>query len=426
MAVHDVISVDAAMASVRPSSTLWIALSGGLDSVCLFHLALHARARLLKVQGQAPGLYAVHVNHQLQPAAADFEAFSRQLCQQHHIPLRIEPVMVTESGQGPEAAARAARYAAFERCLAAGDTLWLAQHADDQAETLLMNSMRGSGVDGLAAMPAQRELGPGQLQRPLLGVTRARLHEWAVAEGVRWIEDPTNQAPAYTRNRVRHRVMPALKAEWPDAAERLSRVAEQMGETRDLLRQYARDDLRRLESRPQQLDIEGLKELGASRFAQLIRCALEHYQLPLPPRARLHTLWQQLEAGHDRVSQVAWPGVVARCWRGMLYLTAAYSEPFEMTLHEAQARLEHWAPCPQEGHPPALECKLREGGERMLRGGMHKKVKTLLQEHAIPPWQRERVGVVRMQETGAVVALLGEDWGLAADGWRLGRADGCH
>ncbi|HSP58901.1 MAG TPA: tRNA lysidine(34) synthetase TilS, partial [Halomonas sp.] len=210
--------VDNALAQTPPGRVVWVALSGGLDSSVLLTLATRA------CQRHPRALRAIHVHHGLQAAADDFEAHSRRLAAQLDVPLSVERVTVDPGcGRGLEGAAREARYAAFARCVPVGETLWLAQHRDDQAETFLLAALRGSGVRGLAAMPAGRDWQGRELGRPLLGVSRAVLEAEAERLGLAWIEDPSNADLTLDRNFLRRRVLPRLESRWPQASASLAR-----------------------------------------------------------------------------------------------------------------------------------------------------------------------------------------------------------
>ena len=188
-----------------------VALSGGLDSIVL----LHALASLRDADSLHAELAAVHINHQLSDMAMEWQAFCAEICQQWQVPLTTREVAVSADGS-LEAAARAARYDAFRDLVQGGDSLLLAHHLDDQIETFLYRLLRGAGPQGLSGIPRMRGLGEATLWRPLLEFTRAELHTYAVAKGLQWKEDESNQDDRHDRNFLRHHVFPVLEGRWPD------------------------------------------------------------------------------------------------------------------------------------------------------------------------------------------------------------------
>ncbi|MEN5034265.1 tRNA lysidine(34) synthetase TilS [Pseudomonas sp. TWI929] len=215
----------------------YIAFSGGLDSTVLLHLlADHARKHA------SPPLRAIHIHHGLQPAADAWPAHCQAICDNLGIELQVIHVQVSP-GASLEQAARDARYAAFKQALGPGDILFTGQHRDDQAETLLFRLLRGAGLRGLAAMPGQRALWQGSLVRPLLSCSRQQLQAYALANGLAWIEDPSNADTQFARNYLRGEVFPRLQQRWPQASQNLARAAEHLGEALGLVDELARDDL---------------------------------------------------------------------------------------------------------------------------------------------------------------------------------------
>src|SRR5438445_2204018 len=196
--------LDAALA-ILPEGGLVVALSGGMDSSVLLHAlaaSMHARARDLR---------ALHVDHGLHPDSAHWAEHCRAFAARLDIPIETVRVAIDhDSGTGLEDAARRARMAAFAQNLRPGEVLALAQHRDDQAETVLLKLLRGAGPEGLGGMRVLREFGMGQLWRPLLDLTRAHLHEYAQARGLRWIEDPSNAHTQLRRNFLRQAILPRL------------------------------------------------------------------------------------------------------------------------------------------------------------------------------------------------------------------------
>lgn len=227
----------AALAPWRTAPAWHVAFSGGLDSTVLLHLLAGLAQR-----EAIPPLSAIHIHHGLQPTADAWPAHCQQRCDALGVPLQTVSVQV-RPGASLERAAREARYAAFEAVLGPGEVLLVAQQRDDQAETLLFRLLRGAGVRGLAAMPPSRPLGAGYLLRPLLQCSRAELQAYAVAHRLSWLDDPSNADRRFSRNYLRHRVMPVLAARWPQAAAAMARAAEHLGEAAQLLDELAQQDL---------------------------------------------------------------------------------------------------------------------------------------------------------------------------------------
>ena len=225
------------LAAWRNARTWHIAFSGGLDSTVLLHLL----ADLAK-HHSLPALSAIHIHHGLQAAADAWPQHCQSVCDTLGVPLLIERVSV-QPGASLERAARDARYAVFSALTQADDVLLTGQHRDDQAETLLFRLLRGAGVRGLGAMPQQRPVGQGTLIRPLLDVARTELERYAKAHQLRWIEDPSNQDRQFSRNYLRHQVMPRLTGRWPQAQASMARSATHLREAQGLLDELAQMDL---------------------------------------------------------------------------------------------------------------------------------------------------------------------------------------
>lgn len=383
---------------VEPGQHLCVGLSGGLDSVALLDLLDHARAAFPFT------LSALHVNHQISPHADAWEAFCQTLCADRHIPFAASHVVCQRTGSGLEAAAREARYQAFADVQA--DYLVLAHHLDDQAETLLLQLLRGSGVQGLGAMPARRNASAGPvLLRPLLGVTRAQLHAYAEAQALVWVEDESNQDAQYDRNYLRHQVLPHLGHRFPAYRQTLARSSRHLAEAADLLQDLARIDAQAA-IQEGHLHVSALRSLSLPRAKNLLRYYLEQQGVRAPATTRLEELLRQLlTASADACVQLPISGAIIGRYRDQVYVLRQQPAPeadWEITWQgEAELRLPtaHRLVARQaQGDGISLEklagrplilCN-RRGGERLQLAASRprRSLKNLLQEAAVPAWQR--------------------------------------
>jgi tRNA(Ile)-lysidine synthase len=284
-------TVDDALRVFSPQLPLAVAYSGGADSTAL----------LLACADKWPGqVRAVHVHHGLQAAADGFASHCEAVCAQLQVPLRVVRVMARHApGDSPEDAARKARYEAF-RALAheawvqpAIKSIALAQHADDQVETLLLALSRGAGLPGLSAMPAHWQRDGLDYHRPLLQVPAPEIRAWLARRGAAFIEDPTNTDERFTRNRIRARLLPALAQAFPQFRETFARSARHAAQAQAVLLEVAREDLQLFGSPP---EIQALQLLSGPRQANALRCWLLDAHQATPSTAQLDQLLAQVAA----------------------------------------------------------------------------------------------------------------------------------
>jgi tRNA(Ile)-lysidine synthase len=410
------------------NATTWrIAFSGGLDSTVLLHLLAH----LAKPQS-LPTLSAIHVHHGLQAAADAWPAHCQSVCDALGVPLQVVHVQV-HPGASLERAARDARYGAFIEVTQRNEVLLTGQHRDDQAETLLFRLMRGAGVRGLAGMPRQRPLGKGQLLRPLLDVTRAELETYATEHQLSWIEDPSNQDRQFSRNYLRHQVLPALTERWPQAVATIARSAAHLSEAQGLLDELAQIDLAHARAVGEfdwlglpSLDLTCLVTLSAARQ----RNALSHWLEPLTrlPDSDHWSGWENLRDAtgdarpiwcladgelHRAGGRIWW---LSGCWLGTPPTAGIWTDPSQSLALPDNGVLT------LTGHIPAgpLRIRYREGGEIMAlpeRG--HRDLKRLLNERGVPGFARGRLPLLYQGEQLLAVANLRGLNGSARDGWNL-------
>jgi tRNA(Ile)-lysidine synthase len=309
----------------RETSGLVVALSGGADSS-----ALLAAASVLRDTQADLHLRAVHIDHGLQAAAAEFRVACQLQCERLRVPLTVLTVKVeARPGDSLEAAARDARYAALAADLAPGECLLTAHHARDQAETLLLQAMRGAGLKGLSAMPACREFGPGWHVRPLLDVPQAVLLEFGAKFAPGSATDPMNADLRFDRNYLRRRIWPMLQERWPGVGNALTRTARHVAEAEQLLEESACADLVRLRD-GEALSVPALRALPPLRRHNAVRLWLSEAGVQPPSTARLaETLRQVFEAQPDHMPAVSWGEFAMRRYRQRLFLTAANSPRLE-------------------------------------------------------------------------------------------------
>ena len=285
----------AAFAAQSPALPLAVAYSGGADSSAL----------LLACAQRWPGqVQAWHIHHGLQAAADTFEAHCRAVCQRIGVPLQVAHVDARPGqGESPEAAARDHRYKTFDllalnpRAQAAIKSVVLAQHADDQVETVLLALSRGSGLPGLAGMPAQWRRGALDYHRPLLPVPGQALRSWLRLRGEAWVEDPSNADTAYTRNRIRSQLLPALATVFPAFRTTLARSAQHVAQAQRLLDEVAAADLLACGVPPR---LAALQALSPARQGNALRHWLAHAHASVPSAAQLAELQSQIDACRTR------------------------------------------------------------------------------------------------------------------------------
>ncbi len=416
-----------------PTLRVAVALSGGRDSMALLDVLAGLASELRCV------VSAVHVHHGLSPHADAWAAFCAAECAARSVPLVVERVVVERGGgRSLEATARAARYAALATIEA--DVIALAHHADDQAETLLLQLLRGAGPAGLAAMPVHRSptAGPALL-RPFLLLPRADTEAYARACGVRWIEDESNADESVKRNFIRRDIAPRLAAAFPGYPATLSRAAELQAEAAKLQDDLAELDVRGfVESDPaagttlERDALIALARRAPHRARNLLRWFLRQHELAAPSAARLAAMLDQLTlAPADARVRLVHAGAEVGFHRGRIIVHPPAVAPFAVAWRgESALALPHgtleFAWCAGAGiarealEGSAVTVRSRAGGERLrpASGRPSRSLKRLLQEAAMPAWERESLPLVFCGDTLAAAP------GIAVDAAFQARADG--
>lgn len=406
----------AALAPAYPDVSLCVALSGGVDSTAL--LAALAAGRSKQVR-----LRALHVDHGLRPASKQWAQHCRSLARRLQVPLKVLTTRVERArGESLEAAAREARYRLLASALAPGEILLTAHHADDQLETVLLQLFRGSGLPGLAGMPALTPFARGWLARPLLSRSRDELVAWAREHELTWVDDDSNADVQLDRNYLRLHVLPLIRERWPGSPMAVARSARHAAEAQTLLDALARADVDRARY-GESLSVRTLRTLPPDRRRNALRFWITRAGYLAPDTRRLGEIaGALLDARPDANPSVEWSSVSedapvvapkrVRVQRDGDLLTlsraaavsAASADIFwswrehrTCTLPRDLGKLElepdERGPIDLDALPEVLTIRWRSGGERLCphRGGARRSLKNLLQEARVPVAERARL-----------------------------------
>ncbi|WP_133139183.1 tRNA lysidine(34) synthetase TilS [Legionella genomosp. 1] len=386
---------------------LYAGFSGGLDSTVL----LYALAKIPQLKAK---LTAVHVHHGLSPNADTWKLHCEQFCRRHDIPLIVNHVHLNNSSN-IEKTAREKRYELFSALSESKTCLLLGHHRDDQAETLLLQLFRGAGIEGLSAMPAWRSLGKGLLFRPLLDYTRAQIERYAINHKLSWVDDESNQETHFSRNYLRHSLLPLIRERWPGVDDNLVRTARHCQHAQDLLDQLALSDCPKLNKPSQVLDCADLLCLNSERLNNIIRYWLRQNQVLMPDALTFNRIGSELLFSRDDATPiVSWGEVALRRYRKALYLMINkpteklsglpwdnFPEPLVIDSISIAAEPFNSGVRVLEGD--VIEIRFRQGGERVKIHGQSKTLKKLFQEWGIPQWQRDRIPLMYINQELAMV-----------------------
>jgi tRNA(Ile)-lysidine synthase len=393
-------------ARLQTMTSLWVGFSGGLDSTVLLH-ALQSEPSLKS------RLRAIHVNHGLSCHAQAWQQHCERVCAQWDIPCVTQAVQLNHA-TNLEAQARAARLAIFAPYITANTGLVLAHHQQDQAETVLLHLCRGAGVSGLAAMPECLAFQAGYILRPLLQQPKAVLLAYAKAHALSWVEDDSNQATYFSRNYLRHEIMPRLQARWPGVSECVTQAAQHCQQAQSNLRDLAYLDYPELAVAGNRLQLEPLKLLSSARVSNVLRVWLMQHVSRMPSSKTFQRILDEvIAASIDSSPCVAWDDVQIRRYRHTLYLlpqqmpisTHLYWHEFPAPLL-AGTQVFHAKPSSHGVYIPEhapVQLRFRQGGETLVWQGKTRRLKQLWQEWGVPPWLRAHIPLVYVADELAAV-----------------------
>lgn len=401
----------------------YIAYSGGVDS----HVLLHCCASITHLKDK---FTAVYVHHGLQ---AEAESWAKH-CEKTAKDLGVEFLTLRVNanaapGESPEEAARNARYAALKSLIKADDALLLAQHREDQLETVLLQLFRGSGLRGLSGMPERMAFGAGVMLRPLLNTPKQAISDYAHAHQLSWVEDPSNQSNDYDRNFLRNAVVPLLKQRWSAIDKTVARSAKHCADAQVLVDEVA-DELfgAVFNLVDKTLSISRLSEHHSHPQQLIVRHWFRHRGLKMPAQAKVERILNEVvaAAGH-RDPVLSGQGYSIRRYRDKLYCLTNLSgtEPQDRVWPAGQASIkitdDRTLSCVpsskgisrERWQDATVEVRFRRGGEKIRLPGRegHHSLKNLFQEAGIPPWERDVMPFVYLNDT---LAAVGDLWVSAA------------
>ena len=393
----------AALVPAYPDVSLCVALSGGVDSTALLGALAASRSTFPRVR-------ALHVDHGLRPAAKEWARHCRSLARRLRVPLKVLTTRVERGrGESLEAAARETRYRLLASALEPGEVLLTAHHSDDQLETVLLQLFRGSGLPGLAGMPARVPFAKGWLVRPLLSRSRAELEKWAREHELTWVDDDSNADDQFDRNYLRLHVLPRIRERWPGSASAVARSARHAAEAQALLDALALADVDRARY-GESLSVKSLRTLAPERRRNALRFWITRAGYLAPDTRRLEEVaGALLNARPDANPFVEWSGVRVQRDGDLLTLSQATASSasadirwswrehrscaLPRNLGKLELKPDERGPIDLDALPEVLTIRWRGGGERLSprRGGSRRSLKSLLQEARVPVAERARL-----------------------------------
>lgn len=390
---------------------LTIALSGGLDSMALLHLVKQIQV----IHLPNLKLKAIHIHHGLSPNADEWQQHCETYCQQWQIPLQTLKVSIDKKQHNIEAQARSARYNAFQSVLTAQDVVCTAQHLDDQVETFFLALKRGSGLNGLSAMPKSHQKYGFLLLRPLLEVSRSQLEQYAQQHQLCWVEDESNQDHAYDRNFLRSAVLPILNDRFQQFNQMVARSISHCQTQNELLHQLLAEQVKKLIQKEGSLAILPLHEKNELERNAILRFWLEAQQAPILSQTQLQQLWQTVAiAKQDANPKLIIESTQFRRFQNQLFRLPLYADltnfnyiwdlkkvvdlpdklgQLKMGLEKGDCRLPH------QDETVSIRFTAKPDNYAIVGRTHSRTLKKIWQERQISPWQRTRIPFIFYNET---------------------------
>lgn len=419
--------------SLPHEAAIKVAYSGGRDSHVLLHILWQLRAKMPSLP-----VSAIHVNHGLQAISTQWANHCQSICEAYQIPFLLIPLQLkVPPGESLENVARTHRYAAFSSHLQERDILVTAHTQDDQAETFLLQLIRGSGPLGLAGIAPLKTLGKGQLARPLLTISKKDITHYAEQHQLNWVEDPTNTDIRFRRNFLRHEILPKLESLDIGVITSIARSSQHCANSQQLLEEYLRKDLMNcLGATPVTLNLLSLKKFSRFKQEALLRLWLKDQGIVSPSTKKLRVILDQMfMAKEDAMPCVTWGNKQIKRYKAHLHLLPLANDngrfllPLEwrlaspLVLPSAVFRAKQTEGAglslPKTG-PQSLQCRFREGGERCRPVGQSHSapLKKILQRLNIPTWERQTLPLFYYGQNLVAVADL-----FICEGWQVQSPD---
>lgn len=369
------------------ADTVWVGFSGGVDS----HVLLHALCESLNDK-QRQKLAAVHVHHGLSEHADEWLTHCQTVCQDLGVRFVAHRVQL-QTQASIEDAARNARYEAFQQTLGENDILLLAHHRGDQVETVLFRLLRGTGGKGLSGMPMERKLGASQLIRPFIDVSKGDILSYAKQHKLHWIQDESNLDTRFSRNFLRHKILPKLEEHFPHLEQRIVSSSQRIATDYAMLEALSEQQLNNWCNQWNGLVLSFLKNKTRAERLFWLRCFLQTQHISLS-HPQLESIERMMMGEQDKQPEFVLPSARIRRHHDVMYVLPADEPVILAPLLEGEWLRRAFDQIRITGLGKSRFCKLLarpQGGELLMDNGQHRKLKKWLNDLSIPNWWRDHL-----------------------------------